>query len=210
MLAGLPDDIDPMLVSELDGYLAGIIVCPDLIMPGEWLPLVWGGGDEDSAPVFEDLAQAEKIAGLIMEHYNATIGDLTEGRYAPVFDVDPRHDEVLWEFWIDGFATAMALRPDSWMTIAASSDDDTRAALSGLITLGAIGRRESDLSETEIDELTDLAPDLIVHWVDTLNAWRLRQSTTPPPQRGNFGRVGRNDPCPCGSGKKYKKCCGLN
>ncbi|MGC9022270.1 MAG: SEC-C metal-binding domain-containing protein, partial [Dissulfurimicrobium sp.] len=20
--------------------------------------------------------------------------------------------------------------------------------------------------------------------------------------------VGRNDPCPCGSGKKYKKCCG--
>ena len=22
-------------------------------------------------------------------------------------------------------------------------------------------------------------------------------------------KVGRNDPCPCGSGKKYKKCCGL-
>jgi preprotein translocase subunit SecA len=23
-------------------------------------------------------------------------------------------------------------------------------------------------------------------------------------------KVGRNDPCPCGSGKKYKKCCGEN
>ena len=23
-------------------------------------------------------------------------------------------------------------------------------------------------------------------------------------------KVGRNDPCPCGSGKKYKKCCGAN
>jgi preprotein translocase subunit SecA len=23
-------------------------------------------------------------------------------------------------------------------------------------------------------------------------------------------KVGRNDPCPCGSGKKYKKCCGKN
>jgi len=22
------------------------------------------------------------------------------------------------------------------------------------------------------------------------------------------GKTGRNDPCPCGSGKKYKKCCG--
>jgi len=25
-----------------------------------------------------------------------------------------------------------------------------------------------------------------------------------------MGQVGRNDPCPCGSGKKYKKCCGKN
>ena len=23
-------------------------------------------------------------------------------------------------------------------------------------------------------------------------------------------KVGRNDPCPCGSGKKYKKCCGMH
>jgi uncharacterized protein YecA (UPF0149 family) len=30
---------------------------------------------------------------------------------------------------------------------------------------------------------------------------------TPEPRR-NSSKVGRNDPCPCGSGKKYKKCCG--
>ena len=24
-----------------------------------------------------------------------------------------------------------------------------------------------------------------------------------------FSKVGRNDPCPCGSGNKYKKCCGV-
>lgn len=28
----------------------------------------------------------------------------------------------------------------------------------------------------------------------------------PPPRR--VVKIGRNDPCPCGSGKKYKKCCG--
>jgi len=28
------------------------------------------------------------------------------------------------------------------------------------------------------------------------------------PKKGNGKKVGRNDPCPCGSGKKYKKCCG--
>ncbi|HWQ59094.1 MAG TPA: SEC-C metal-binding domain-containing protein [Clostridia bacterium] len=26
----------------------------------------------------------------------------------------------------------------------------------------------------------------------------------------NTGKIGRNDPCPCGSGKKYKNCCGKN
>jgi SWIM/SEC-C metal-binding protein len=29
-----------------------------------------------------------------------------------------------------------------------------------------------------------------------------------PPQPVQSEKVGRNDPCPCGSGKKYKKCCG--
>jgi hypothetical protein len=34
---------------------------------------------------------------------------------------------------------------------------------------------------------------------------------TFPPEEENFqSKVGRNDPCPCGSGKKYKKCCGGN
>ncbi len=32
----------------------------------------------------------------------------------------------------------------------------------------------------------------------------------PEPYRNAGPKVGRNDPCPCGSGKKYKKCCGKN
>jgi hypothetical protein len=39
-LASLPIDSDTMLFSELDGFVAGILVCPDVIMPSEWLPLV--------------------------------------------------------------------------------------------------------------------------------------------------------------------------
>lgn len=81
-----------MVVSQIDGYLAGIVVCPDLIMPGEWLPVIWRtDGDE---PVFHNARQAEKLMGLIMEHYNSTIADIDAGRYAPVFDVDTRNDEV--------------------------------------------------------------------------------------------------------------------
>jgi len=31
-----------------------------------------------------------------------------------------------------------------------------------------------------------------------------------PPHLVKSEKIGRNDPCPCGSGKKYKKCCGAN
>jgi len=34
------------------------------------------------------------------------------------------------------------------------------------------------------------------------------QLPRPVTQRNQGPKVGRNDPCPCGSGKKYKKCCG--
>ncbi len=30
----------------------------------------------------------------------------------------------------------------------------------------------------------------------------------PKPEQRRVEKVGRNDPCPCGSGKKFKKCCG--
>ena len=33
-------------------------------------------------------------------------------------------------------------------------------------------------------------------------------SYMPPPSARGTTKIGRNDPCPCGSGKKYKKCCG--
>jgi len=40
--------------------------------------------------------------------------------------------------------------------------------------------------------------------------WYYADGLTPKPatQRNEGPKVGRNDPCPCGSGKKYKKCCG--
>jgi len=38
-------------------------------------------------------------------------------------------------------------------------------------------------------------------YVDGMNQQPIRRETP---------KVGRNEPCPCGSGKKYKKCCGAN
>ena len=211
-LASLDDD-EAMLLSELDRFLAGILVCPDLIMPGEWLPMVWGRENKDAAPVFKNTNQAEQLVGLIIERYNAVAAELQRGggHYEPLFDVDTRHNEILWEIWIDGFDTALQLRPEAWAKVR-DDDGDARDALAGLVALMQVSRGESTLPKEQIDEITAKAPDLIPHYIETLNAWRISQQVggqfrTEAP---NFGKVGRNEPCPCGSGKKYKRCCGLN
>lgn len=61
---------DTMLLEELDGFIAGLLACPELIMPSDWLPVVWHADDTDQQPIFENLDHANRILGLIMEHYN--------------------------------------------------------------------------------------------------------------------------------------------
>ncbi len=47
---------------------------------------------------------------------------------------------------------------------------------------------------------------------DRQGEWLYVDAETPQtePIRHEGPKVGRNDPCPCGSGKKYKRCCGAN
>ena len=54
-----------MMLSDLDGFLTGIAVGPELVLPSQWLPLVFGG----DAPEFADEAEAKAILGAIMGRY---------------------------------------------------------------------------------------------------------------------------------------------
>jgi uncharacterized protein len=208
------DDGGPMLLSELDGFLAGILVCPERIMPNEWLPVALGQEDEEADTFDGDDALLQDTIRLVFKHYD-TLGrqlQRDDGRYRPVFDVSPRHDEVLWELWMGGFARAMALRPESWLSIPPDGDDqDAALAMAGIMALSMIANSDEGIAAdpAQTEELTEAAPDLIPEWIETLHAWRVRNSTDPP-QQAVSTKVGRNEPCPCGLGRKYKKCCAMN
>ncbi len=73
-----------------------------------------------------------------------------------------------------------------------------------------IGNDEGDLPTDTVDTLTAEAAALIPAWVETLAAWRLDHHEATAASPVTRTKIGRNEPCPCGSGKKYKKCCGLN
>jgi uncharacterized protein len=204
---------ETMLLEELDGFIAGLLICPELIKPSEWLSIVWNRDSDDSQPAFDDLDHANRVLGLVMEHYNNVARTLMErpGRYSPVFAIDTRNDDILWELWIEGFEKAVALRPAAWKKLL-DADVDTAAAISGMLMLADIARGDNKVKDT--DTLLATAPDKIADWVGVLNEWRLANYQPMQgidPRVGTASKkVGRNDPCPCGSGKKYKKCCGLN
>jgi uncharacterized protein len=203
---------ETMLLEELDGFIAGLLVCPDLIKPGEWLPIIWNRDSAEPQPAFEDLDHVNRVLGLVMEQYNSVARTLMErpDRYSPLFSVDTRNGDILWELWIEGFEKAVALRPSAWRKLL-DADADTAAAMSGMLMLAAIARGDQTVKDS--DTVSATAPNKIADWVVILNESRLAndqpmQGLDPRASPGSTKKVGRNDPCPCGSGKKYKKCCG--
>ena len=205
LLPSRPRRLDDAL-AELP-FLTGVLVCPDLIMPSEWLPIVWGAEESGGAP-FDDPADVRWFAEAVMARYNEIVRDLGRGKQQPIFDVDERNGDVLWELWVDGFGRAIALRPDSWAVVAGDDDEEAADALAYLSMLVAIARNESSLDSLEINAVHEDAPAGITDSVARLHAFRLHHGallSQSPAVRP--ARVGRNDPCPCGSGKKFKRCC---
>jgi uncharacterized protein len=205
-LRTLPSESEGLDLYEFDGFVAGLLVCPEMIMPSEWLPVVWGA---DTEPSFESLDQAQATINAVMAYYNRVASGLAKNppQYEAILGTDPKSDETLWEPWISGFERAMRLRPEAWEAMLVSDDEEVRATIPMILALHQVDIGTSSLDDEAVDELDEVAPDLIPGMVLTLNKWA--KSQTPA---FGFGamvppKVGRNDPCPCGSGKKYKKCC---
>jgi uncharacterized protein len=197
---------EPMLLTELDGFLTGLLTCPDAIPAEEWMTVVWGT-EASGIPPFEDPLDVRWFANAVAARRDEIARDLARGKLQPILDVDERDGEVLWEYWIDGFAEAQALRPQAWDALA--NDPKTAAPHSLLATLIAVARSESGLDSVEVNALQDRAAAGLIEAVQALYATQPRIAATISAAASTITtlKVGRNDPCPCGSGEKSKRCC---
>ena len=200
----LPQEV--MTLAELDGFLAAIAIGPEPIAPDEWLPIIWNAEE----PVFADDDQAASVTRAIHGHYDAVVRLVAAGRYMPLFEIGD-DDESLPQSWAIGFMTAAGLRLEAWSQLFQSEQDDTIAYPILALCDDENGQPLLELSAKDRKFLLAQAPDLIAQAViDIAGYW---QDRNKPPPAGAIAvrttpKIGRNDPCPCGSGKKYKKCCG--
>ncbi len=206
---------DCMQLSDLDGFLAGIVVSPELIMPSEWTPVIW----MDGGPSFNDMKQAERIMGTVMGRYNEIIRQLDHDpdSYSPILYEGPG-GTLLAADWAEGFMDAFGLRVDAWDALF--EDEEGRYLIGPIMALLHDKDGKPFITGT-LEEMRQIreesAQSLSFVVKDIYDFWKARRNPSDDlgsPFNDNhrpFGqKVGRNEQCPCGSGKKYKRCCGAN
>lgn len=202
-----------MVPMELDGYLTGVIVSPDLLMPSDWLDAIWGEDD----PIFDDQHQIQVVLDAVMAHYNAIIAALDAGfaqleakqpitAFRPLFLTGPdKPQHSIVRLWARGFGKAMRLAPDGWCFIA--EDERLLPVLSPFTGFLETTDRAFVPAEN-IGELLDEAAADIPR--ATVFLRKISQLTQQNRKTRRSTKIRRNDPCPCGSGRKFKRCCGAN
>ena len=212
-------------LEALDGFLSALVVSPTLVMPSEWQPVVWGG----KAPRWEDEAEALDVQTLLMGHWNMCAArvrhdeDTLPDHLAPLLwlpeDPELTGEEALHEDdldvgqdWALGFFTAVMLREADWDKWLDENDwiEEIFDQLDRLASGEVVNPDDPTAAGTPVDYKERLAIVLsIPSMLADLNHHRV-DALTPRAPIQRVATPGRNEPCSCGSGKKYKKCCGVN
>jgi len=202
---------DCMTLSGLDGFLTGLAIGPSRIMPGEWLPVVWGGAE----PGFANEAEKQRILAGILGRYEAIQHLVGKGAPAPVV-WETADGDLFADEWADGFRAAMKLRWDEWAPLLNSKKHVMSVfpilALTSDADLDSLFEEDAR-AEGFVMEAPKLIPSAIL---EIAAFWRKRSAARAGGPRLDAAmaagrlppKVGRNEPCPCGSGRKFKKCCG--
>lgn len=205
----------PMTLTQAHGFLCAILSAPNLIMPSQWQPVLFGG-----EPEFNSMEEAQEIIGTLMQLNNQTSRQLRgeeklelllweQNKNIPLSECS---FELLAE-WCKGYLQGAQLDP-LWCT--------DKEAITLLLPFGVLanqfdlrGDKDADGNIIHDDmpfkkeyknHLLEYIEDNYYYWEDYRNNPMPIYDEQEPYQR-MFVKVGRNDPCPCGSGKKYKKCC---
>ncbi|MGR9117123.1 MAG: UPF0149 family protein [Gammaproteobacteria bacterium] len=215
---------------EIEGLLHAVVITPEIIQPSEWLPKIFN----DRMPDYKSIEQAQSVMSVLMDCYNHYNELRNKGRLNYTYDVKEldaeKFDDIIDWGW--GFLAGLRLRMPFWMSrIVAeelSIEEDPVANSVGVIkalvddefdTTPMIknikDEYDGEISEEELEQhlianLITLLPEavkIIQEFGEHMDQRRKAELVKSRPSRSK--KIGRNEPCPCGSGKKYKKCCAL-
>lgn len=200
-----------LTVSGLDGFFAALVSSPNLLSGEQWMPLVFGDGEhapawsstEEFMAFFDQMVIIlNRVADIYQENPNA---------YRPLWLNDASHSNAKAQAvydWCRAYlkvASLWSMSDDSAVVFEALASIKQYADYRYLDQMGQMDAKAQMQVEKDI-----LAAGLLIYteFEESRNielAQFDKNQQKQPIRKENT--VKRNDPCPCGSGKKYKKCC---
>ena len=184
----------------LDGFLTALVIAPEMVMPSVYLREIWGTED-GSGPIWDSQVQLQYFMELMGKHWNAIAARRSANSpHMPEIGYDG--SEELGRGWAEGFVMGAYLSGNALDRLLKDKNAGPLA-----LQILALAAGDDELPDDDREEIVDDLPEIVraiaTYWRDA-PAVPVRQM----PER--VQKVGRNELCPCGSGKKYKKCCGMN
>ena len=216
---GQINNSEALSLEGVDGLFCALIASPESTLPSDYLPVILGGETENSH-AFADLQDANDTLSLLMRYWNSIIADFDRESIHLPYLVEPGIDGIPGRAWARGFMRGVRLAPTGWNDLLTKEDE-------GLLITIPLVAGEIDPSWPK-EPLTQEKQDELLQWMfaGAARAYRLfaddrrefaqefdqdaidEDDYSPETYVRVEPKIGRNEPCPCGSGKKYKKCCG--
>lgn len=212
---------ESMGVSTLDGFLTAIVAGPVAVMPSQWLPWVWDQERGQDSPLWHDVAEASRIYSLVMRHMNDIAQVLRDvpDQYEPLImeNVSGPEPVAVIDEWCFGFMKGISLTPEAWKPLL-DTHPEWFETLSLYGTWEGFERlQQLDLSLAEhhrrAGALASTVQQIYQDGIARRTERRQRSRNEEVQHRQPFrkeAKIGRNAPCPCGSGRKYKQCHGAS
>ncbi|MDH3376724.1 MAG: UPF0149 family protein [Gammaproteobacteria bacterium] len=205
-----------MNLEMLDGFFASLICSPKLIMPSQYMPEIWGGGEMAQEEAYESMEEAERFMTLLMAHWNHRAQTLqNDDVYLPLLLEDDR-GIAKGNDWAKGFQRGMGFHQADWMELL--DDEEHGGAMVAIFALAhehdpdpEMRPYQEPIDETQREQLlVGLAAGAmrVYRYFEPHRLMAARVEDAATPHRRESPKIGRNAPCPCGSGRKYKQCCG--
>ncbi len=191
-----------MRCDEVQGFMMALLSGPDALNPTNWLPEILG---EES---LFDAKERTEIERLVMAMAADMRMKLNEKILPDLWFYEDEAGNPDFYTWCNAYLYALDIVPTDWFETV--DQEEFEDLFYPIMALGGIYDDEENgevilhLNEKELIQLESDLPhvllDIYWYWQAIINK--------PQTVRREGEKVGRNDPCPCGSGKKYKACCG--
>jgi len=217
---------EAMRLDEIQGYLCAALAGPQPIPEEQWMADILGSDATLETTV------GEEAAGLLRTFAQALQNELAAGE-PPVLLLYPKEDDDNdgpsdYLPWCQAYLAGVDAAEDDWFEYLGEEDEEESENDEIREEIGYLDERlfplmvltgEAEAAAREHGEewpeneareelINDCEEDLPQAVTDIFRFWAAKRGTETI--RRDEPKIGRNEPCPCGSGKKFKQCCGAD